>query len=171
MRDDTQAPAIDAACDYLSRSDGGELNIHGRGQQDPGQGHNRPWERSSEYSGLAKSWKIRRFSPTLRRVGGGLCRNRSIVKMRKHDHVSRRDYADKTPRRTRPRQVKHFNGRHNPDIGISDQRRHRNHPAESPETSATSPATDSDAYSPPPATAPTGSNRRTMPKCEGPKAD
>ena len=42
-------------------------------------------------------------------------------------------------------------------------------PAESPEASATSPTTGSDAYSSPPAaTAPTGRNKQTMPKCEGP---
>jgi hypothetical protein len=42
-------------------------------------------------------------------------------------------------------------------------------PAESPAASATSPTTESDAYSQPAATAPTGSNRPTMPKCEGPE--
>lgn len=41
-------------------------------------------------------------------------------------------------------------------------------PAELPAPSGTFPTTDSDAYSPPEATAPTGRNRPTMPKCEGP---
>ncbi|MFJ5975634.1 ISL3 family transposase [Pseudarthrobacter oxydans] len=41
-------------------------------------------------------------------------------------------------------------------------------PAESPEASGTSPTTDSDAYSPPAATAPTESKRPTTPKCEEP---
>ena len=41
-------------------------------------------------------------------------------------------------------------------------------PVESPEASATSPTTGSDAYSPPAATALTGRNKPTMPKCEGP---
>jgi hypothetical protein len=40
--------------------------------------------------------------------------------------------------------------------------------AESPVASGTFPITESDAYSPPAAIGPTGSNRETMPKCEGP---
>jgi hypothetical protein len=41
-------------------------------------------------------------------------------------------------------------------------------PAESRAASEISPTTDSDAYSPPAVTAPTGSKRQTMPKCDGP---
>ena len=41
-------------------------------------------------------------------------------------------------------------------------------PADSPEASATSPTTDSDAHSPPPATVPTGSNRPTMHNVKSP---